>query len=842
MTRISYQIDREASLKDDAFVIRVDGGQLGPEDREIISQLQRDEIRYQTKKTGRKPTDKEISTKRFHLSTATVQEVLKPLAATGRLYFGEKAIVCDFYSKNPLSFHVEGDRITGLIHTRNDLIDLSECPFIGRADRHCFLQGITLKFLSVDIPWNTLKKTYTQDPSPTLEEIKECVIAGDPETPQLEISGPLHQATPLPILKLKNPTGAFADLWMDYGDTQAPYSQKEEEVVWEKDLLETSFSKKQMDNSHYFCPLDKVRDTLAFLLELGWTVIDREGRSVMLGGELTLESEIIHDHVFIKGSIPFGECSASLKSLAHAYAGQAPFVTLSANTVGLLPNHTQIQSLIHEGELVDEGIQIKVSQTASLEPILTKCGTLDASLKDLLDEFKKPASVSPSKAFTGTLRPYQQSGLDWLGFLQKQGFHGILADDMGLGKTVQVLAFLSTLNSSCPSLIVVPTSLLHNWKQEGTRFIPDTPFILHYGPDRAKEADELPKSGIILTSYGTLLRDADMLKTVRWKCLFLDEAQTIKNRRTQLFQTVCQLKADFRVSITGTPVENRIEELFSQFHFLMPDLLDSCDPEDVGRIKKRTRPFILRRTKEQVAKELPEKIEQNLWVAMSEEQRLAYDRFLSGARSNLLKKVKLDGTGKHRMEILETLLRLRQICCHPLLVHAEEPARSGKLDALINDLETIQEEGKKALVFSQFTSMLNLISRKCSEKRWDFCHLDGNTKNREEQVERFQNDPTVSFFLISLKAGGVGLNLTAADYVLLYDPWWNPAVEQQAIDRAHRIGRQDTVIAKRYLCLDSIEEKMLHLNTQKKQLAESLFDETSPNFSLTEEDFLYLLD
>lgn len=803
---MTFHLEPEKTLRDDILVIRVEGN---PEP-DVLDSLKMEERRYQLKFPG--TSSKNI----YHISQKNALNILKAVAASGKLKCGDKNIVCDFYGKNRLSFIVDDDLIIGQVQTRNSKIEISDSPFIGRGDPHCFLDGITLRFLSTDLPWKTLKKLYTLHPPPTLEEAKACIIEDDPETPDIEyISN--KSADPLPLLKLKDTSGAFADLWLDNGNSG-------QGSLWEKDLLETGFTKRL---NEYFCPLDQVREALSFLLELGWDIKDCEGRKVKLAGEPRLSIEESAESLVVKGTIPYGDEEASLKAIAGE---TSLFTPLSHNSVGLIPHSNEIANLAMEGEIVAEGIKIKKSQAMSFEPLLRP---LEPRL------FQQPISVTIGNRFHGDLRPYQQTGVEWLSFLKSNRFHGILADDMGLGKTVQILAYLTTEEIKKPFLCIMPTSLLYNWKKEAQTFFPDLPVTLHHGPERSKES--LPKEGLILTSYGTLLRDKDLFKSISFQGVFLDEAQMIKNRRTQQFQAVCELEAEMRLCITGTPVENRAEELFTHFRFLIPDLLKDCDPQEIARVKRKTKPFILRRRKEEVAADLPDKIEQNVWISMPEDQRTAYDQFLASVQQNLVSKVRLDGAGKHRMEIFETLLRLRQICCHPHLVNGME-AGSGKLEALMTDLETIREEGKKALIFSQFTSMLSLIKKSCNEKGWEYSYLDGQTKNREEQVDLFQNNPETSFFLISLKAGGVGLNLTAADYVLLFDPWWNPAVEKQAIDRAHRIGRKETVIAKRYLCLDSVEEKMLQLNEEKRHLADKLLDESSESLNLTEDDFFFLME
>jgi SNF2 family DNA or RNA helicase len=320
---------------------------------------------------------------------------------------------------------------------------------------------------------------------------------------------------------------------------------------------------------------------------------------------------------------------------------------------------------------------------------------------------------------------------------------------------------------------------------------------------------------------------------------------------------VIQLHAQFRLAITGTPIENHIMELWSHFRFLMPDLLGEeasfasevqaggSDPRFFQRIKRKIHPFLLRRKKEEVAKDLPDKVEQVVWIEMESQQRRIYEDFLAGVRGNLIKKVESDGISKHRMEILEAILRLRQICCHPLLVSNpfdEECQESAKMTALLQDVETVVGEGKKLLIYSQFTSMLGLIAKQLRDNGWRYVYMDGTTIDREKVVLEFQENSAIPIFLMSLKAGGIGLNLTAADYVFLYDPWWNVAVENQAIDRAHRIGRKDTVVAKRYVIVESIEEKMMKLKVEKDSLAANLLDEQGGGLTLSAEDLLFLLE
>jgi superfamily II DNA or RNA helicase len=809
----------------------------------------------------------------------------------GYLLFNGRLLVIDFYGRVDFHFIVEAEssqkiRVAGRLSSGGHQIPLTECDFIGQGDPPWFIRGISLKFIGADVSWKNLKWLYGSSSiaisGMTLEGKQKDLFLED-EHALIIMQGEMHHACDIfPILILKDRVGAFADLWIDYGNgNQAPLHdprlqigvnrQPELEKSWEKDLLETDYSKKMVDTSHYYSPVDKVSKSLLFLLEVGWQVIDWKGNRVCHQDKIDLQMNSRGKDVLIKGRVHYAEFEADVTAVMGAFNRREKFVQIGSGCVGLLPDtfdQTSLQPLIDEGEIVAEGVSIQHNRLGALSELMSSRPGMNIevphSLKELcenLKTFTSIQSVSPGLEFQGGLRPYQQAGLDWLAFLYENNFHGLLADDMGLGKTVQVIALLSILPLameyvSKPHLIVVPTSLLFNWKNELEKFLPSHPAYLHQGANRSQDKGFLIRQKVIITSYATLRIDLPLLEEIAYQTVILDEAQVIKNPHTQVSLAVCRLQARLRLSITGTPIENNLQELWSHFRFLMPDLLGEepdfaaevqaagVDSRYLQRIKRKIKPFILRRKKEEVAKDLPERIEQVIWVEMSPEQLHVYDSFLAGVKSGLLKKVELGGVGKHRIEILEAILRLRQICCHPLLVGtavraAEAP--SAKMDALLNDIETVIAEGGKVLVYSQFTSMLQLISRSVQERGWGYAYLDGQTKEREKVVASFQEDPSIPLFLISLKAGGVGLNLTAADYVFLVDPWWNEAVEEQAISRAHRIGRRNTVIARRYVVAESIEEKMMKLKASKRKLVEDIFDEEALSGSLTIDDLRNLL-
>ncbi len=896
---VIYNIDRALPEKYGALVVRLEEAEKGggtyalekekrplqkstlralatPIDRDVLDLLIKEEMAY-LKSKGPVPKEESLPFNQIRIAYPHSIQALKLMAGTGKLHFQGRSLAADFFSQNPLYCKLETAPngkivITGHLKMGEKEIDIRHCDFVCPGPPHWFIQGIFLKMISTEISWKHLKQMlepegWIIEPHAKKDVLEDLIEEGNPLSPKILEGESINQVSstalePMPVLMLKDRLGSFADLWMDYGNgMRVPFHHPQDpikngkrqpslEKSWEKDLIESGFTYKLLATSRYYCSVDKIAKSLSFLLEVGWTILDAQQRRLVVFNDADIQMKSDGGVIKASGKVYFDSDKKELKEVVSAYQKRDRFIPLDSGKIGLLPDRWPeegLQMLCEEGEIVTGELTIKKHRFVSLgEAWQHPTITLDLSLEKMetrLKSLSQDLHDLPGEKFKGQLRPYQQHGLDWLRFLYDFGFHGILADDMGLGKTVQVLAFLSQLETTSPTLIVLPASLLFNWKREIERFLPGVSVCLHHGATRCKDVAELKTFSIILTSYALLRLDIALFDSIEFECAILDEAQMIKNPQTQIAQAAFQLKARFRLSITGTPIENHILELWSHFRFLMPDLLNIPDENDkkiplfdaqmVQHLKKKVRPFLLRRTKEEVAPELPEKIEQVLWATMAPEQRQLYDQFLSGFKRNILKKVAIDGLQKHRLEILEALLRLRQICCHPVLAGSlfEEAsltnAGSAKMEALFEDMETIAEEGKKALIYSQFTSMLNLMAKGARERGWGFVQLDGSTPNREKVVKQFQDDPQTSFFLISLKAGGVGLNLTAADYVLLYEPWWNVAVENQAIDRAHRIGRKDTVIAKRYVVADTIEEQIMKLKENKEALVHDLFEEGS---------------
>ncbi len=478
-------------------------------------------------------------------------------------------------------------------------------------------------------------------------------------------------------------------------------------------------------------------------------------------------------------------------------------------------------------------------------------------LRSRLQKFDRAEPREPTAQFKGTLRDYQKAGLGWFEGLRALEFGGCLADEMGLGKTIQVLAMLlhrkaelaESKTKQC-SIIVLPRSLVRNWMDEARRFAPSLRVIDLTHGKRTLDAKTFASCDVALMTYGTVLRDAETLSKRTFDYVILDEAQAIKNADARTSKACKLLKAEHRLALTGTPIENHLGELWSLMEFLNPGatsrfegLAGRGDPDDLAMVRRAVQPFILRRTKREVAKELPERIEQTLPCEMTEDQEKHYNQLLAKIRADLLDQVERIGIGKARMAILEGLLRLRQIACHPVLVDRSRfDAGSGKLEALLPMLEESHEEGRKTLVFSQFTSFLALVRAELDDRKIPYEYLDGSTVDRAERVKHFAEDEGVSVFLLSLKAGGVGLNLQAAERVVLLDPWWNPAVEAQAIDRAHRIGQHRTVHALRFVSVGTVEERVLEMQARKRTLADAILGEDAgPLGSLTREDLEFLL-
>ncbi|MDF2191854.1 DEAD/DEAH box helicase [Paraflavitalea sp. CAU 1676] len=547
--------------------------------------------------------------------------------------------------------------------------------------------------------------------------------------------------------------------------------------------------------------------------------------------------------------VKFGKQKASLKQVYKSIRNHNKYVQLGDGTQGILPEEwiKKFTDYFNNAEVIDEStIRINKINLSAVEQLYEAALPDEAIEMEIQAYREKLSGVQDIKAVEepvelhGILRPYQREGLNWLNFLDELNFGGCLADDMGLGKSIQIIAFILSQRHKVKhntNLLVVPSTLIFNWQQEVERFAPSIKICTVHGAGRIKNTESFEEYELILTSYGTLLSDISFLKDYTFNYVFLDESQNIKNPETQRYKSVRLLNARNRIAITGTPIENNTFDLFSQLSFACPGLLGSKQyfkdvfsvPIDSFKNSKRAielhqkvKPFILRRTKDEVAPELPDKTEMVVYCEMDEEQRGIYDAYEKEFREYISATTD-DQLKKNPMNVLKGLTRLRQICDAPALLG--DDALTGHSSAKINTLlEQIEDKSPnhKILVFSQFVTMLDLIAEQLKKRDIGYEMLTGSTRNRGAVVNAFQTNPNSRVFLISLKAGGTGLNLTEADYVYLIDPWWNPAVENQAIDRAHRIGQDKKVIAIRLICADTVEEKIMQMQETKQSLADDL--------------------
>ncbi|MEX2284206.1 MAG: DEAD/DEAH box helicase [Gemmatimonadota bacterium] len=578
----------------------------------------------------------------------------------------------------------------------------------------------------------------------------------------------------------------------------------------------------------------------------GWHV-EADGKRYRAATRMQASVSSGIDWFELQGNVEFGDVQVMLPRLLQSLRLRERTIVLDDGTVGLLPvewlqRYARVAAL---GTSLSGGdvTRFTRAQTPLLDVLLAtlpeaRVDETFARVRTELQGFSGVHPISPTEEFVGELRPYQREGLGWLSFLRRFGLGGCLADDMGLGKTVQVLALLESRRAegAGPALVVVPRSLVFNWQSEAARFTPMLRVRDYSGTQRRRDPLDPTSFDLLITTYGTLRRDAAELNNIEFDYVVLDEAQAIKNANTASAKAARLLRGRHRLALSGTPIENRIDELWSLFEFLNPGMLGASsaftelknlnggDSDATGRalLARALRPFMLRRTKEQVAPELPPRIEQTVVVEMEPAQRKLYDELRDHYRQALLPRVDRIGIKKTQIEILEALLRLRQAACHPRLIDNRASAGSAKLDLLETQLAEVVAEGHKALVFSQFTTFLALVRERLDAAAVPYEYLDGRTRDRARRVEHFQQDPHCKLFLISLRAGGYGLNLTAADYVFVLDPWWNPAVEAQAVDRTHRIGQQRQVHALRLIAAQTVEQKVLELQQKKRKLADAI--------------------
>lgn len=629
-------------------------------------------------------------------------------------------------------------------------------------------------------------------------------------------------------------------------------------------------------------PVDFLLNDVPKLVQDGFDVFGEERLTIarVNRNKPTISFRIVSgiDWFDLKAIINFGEIKVDFKEIRKILKNNRRYVKLSDGTIGEIPEDwfAHYRLLFGLGEQGSDHIRLGRHHLAMLDQVVGKNEYVETDQqyiieRDRLRGFTGIVKMDLPTQFIGELRAYQKAGYEWLHFLHQYSFGGCLADDMGLGKTIQALVFLQSVKEGIhlqsenaeiisttrqTSLLVVPRSLLVNWQREAKRFTPQLRVLEFFNGDRETEFEAFDCADLVITTYGILRRDIKFLQNYRFYCVLLDESQAIKNPLSVTAKAVRRLNCDHRFSLTGTPIENSTLELWSLFAFLNPGMLGSLDyfkrefispiehdrdQEKVELLRKMIHPFVLRRTKDQVAPELPPRSERILYTDMHPAQRQLYNRTRNYYRSVLLGLVEDGQISANRMKILEGLLRLRQISNHPRLVDEKFRGESGKFDLLMETLETLSAEGHKALIFSQFVKMLGIVQEGLKGRGIPYEYLDGKTKDRQVRVDRFQIDPEIPLFLISLRAGGLGLNLTAADYVIHIDPWWNPAVELQATDRSHRIGQDKPVFVYKLITRDSVEEKVLVLQKRKKEIVNQIITkDVSFLKSITAEDLQML--
>lgn len=688
-----------------------------------------------------------------------------------------------------------------------------------------------------------------------------------------ELGWTLADVTPQPILALVHDgwsSELHGELLFQYGEWRVSILSREAQKTFDSRLIRRDTAREdafraRLTAAGAIAVWDGFRVRQPQLEQLvrtlsadGWSIeIDRAPVQLIEGLELEISSGI--DWFDLDVSASFGDRgSLALPQLLAASEAKKSLVRLADGSYGILPTgwDDTLAPLVDLGKQDGDVLRFRPSQSLLVDALLGAKAKTDPPFRKLRERITSaaPAPRQEPATLRTTLRPYQRAGLGWLHFLRESGLGGCLADDMGLGKTVQTLAILEELRAggnTRPSLVVAPRSLLFNWATEAKKFAPALRVVEHHGASRANNT--LTDCDIVLTTYATMRLDVAQLSSIEFEYVILDEAQAIKNASSQVAKATRLLRSQHRLALSGTPIENHLGELWSLFEFLNPGLLGSArafsrtftaknvPPERREALARALRPLILRRTKDQVAPELPERIEQTLYCELEGLQKAEYEALRDHYREALLGRVQNGGIEKARMQILEALLRLRQAACAPALIEPSTNAGSAKLELLMNELRDVVEAGHRALVFSQFTGFLALLRRELDDAKLEYLYLDGKTRDRQSLVEHFQSGDGPPLFLISLKAGGLGLNLTNADYIFLLDPWWNPAVEAQAIDRAHRIGRQKPVVAYRLIARDTVEEKILELQARKRELADSIISQDNSVLRKLEVEDLELL-
>ncbi|MCY4780826.1 SNF2-related protein [Sphingobacterium sp. UT-1RO-CII-1] len=763
---------------------------------------------------------------------------------------------------------------------------------------HYFEDGIDGKKLS---PF--LNKRYIAVPRSTEKKYFETFVKGLIEKHHVYAEGFIiqtvrEQAKPILQFYYVESGQSFVQLLFDYGPyrfhygtdhpvtVQMEHNEDQDEYVfyrirrsllWEEKqaayLKDKGLLKKDPLFGSFVLPdhqgtiIDWLNKNQENILDNGYQIIQAKGTKPIFIGRTSLEITVEEqsDWFDIKAVACFGDYTIPFIELREHILHKIREFILPNGEIAILPDEwfAQYEHLfqfaLQKNELTLSkshiGLLYEISEHTQI--------AFNRRLQKLLD-FNHIEEAPMPAHFVGQLRPYQKAGYNWFHFLQSYNFGGCLADDMGLGKTVQTLALLQKQKEALhgsdhtqTSLLILPTSLIYNWQKEAERFAPQLRILRHTGSNRLKDPFGFSHFDLVITTYGIVRGDIELFSKFFFNYIVLDESQQIKNPSSKAFKAIKSLKSRYKLALSGTPIENTVADIWSQMHFANPGLLGSYtyfqkefvipiekkkDEDKAARLQAIIKPFVLRRTKDQVATELPPKTEQVVFCDMTDEQYEKYESIKSEYRNALLNNSLKEAGAKNQIILLQGLTKLRQAANHPKMLDEEAHISSGKFQAAIEMLESIIAEGHKVLIFSQFVKHLQLFRVYFEETKISYAYLDGATRDRSAAVNTFKEDSSVQVFLISIKAGGVGLNLTEADYVFVLDPWWNPAVEQQAIDRAHRIGQTKNVFIYKFISKDTVEEKILALQNRKKEYSAALIT-TEESFvkSLSPDDIQELL-
>lgn len=688
------------------------------------------------------------------------------------------------------------------------------------------------------------------------------------------------------------------DLFYEYGNTRIDIGNKDQKDGLLRDFIEEENLKELFMSK--FSSIDPNR--LEYSLEEAYLLVEELKQNLRSGEKIKIEREeglpefkifhqkpdikfdldnkkkdkngddVIGDWFDLRMKINIGEHEVFLEQIIVALKKGERYIFLENGTMIDFHHNdfSDLKKLLKEAEHMMEpeskSISVGVFQAGWFDELM-KLGIINKEVKgwknkmNALLDFKRIESLEKVEGLQASLRDYQKDGVSWLSYLKQNNLGGVLADDMGLGKTIQSIALIleNLPNKKTPVLVIAPTSVVENWATEIEKFAPSLNTVVLRSGNRDEDYKMMKKAHVVVVSYALLVRDEEILLPVIWDMIIIDEAQCMKNYQSKAYSLIRKLKTGSKIALTGTPMENNLTELWSIFSVVCPGLFSDVkhftenfrNPVEkeknfdaLQRMKNRIRPFIMRRKKEMVEKDLPEKTENVVLLEMEDSQRKIYDLYIHKQRQKVLNLLASGGMQKNRFEILTAITRMRQLCLHPGLideVYLNKP--SIKIEALVEKLQEIINGDHKVLVFSQFTSFLSIIEKRLKKEKIDYTYLDGSTKDRKSVVAEFKTDKTKKVFLMSLKAGGVGLNLTEADYCIILDPWWNPAVENQAIARIHRIGQKKSVSVYKFIIKNSIEEKVLKLQEKKKKLFDSVLEEGAVFDNLvTEEDIKKLFD